>query len=128
MTVKKLSEKQKKWIEFYNSGFSAAEAAKKAGYVKKSDDGFLKQGALNLELLKEHINANECILPDRAKALKELIDFWSEIINDTDTDIRQRIKASELKAKATGVFSDTDTDNDAESEKVMFFGEGELFE
>ena len=128
MTVKRLSEKQKKWIEFYNSGFSAAEAAKKAGYVKKSEDGFVKQGNLNLAALKEHINPKEIILPDRAKALKELIDFWSEIINDTETDIRQRIKASELKAKATGVFSDTDTDSDTESERVMFFGEGELFE
>ena len=128
MTVKRLSEKQKKWIEFYNSGFSAAEAAKKAGYERKSEDGFVKLGNLNLTALKEHINPKEIILPDRAKALKELIDFWSEIINDTETDIRQRIKASELKAKATGVFSDTDTDSDTESERVMFFGEGELFE
>lgn len=126
--LKKLTEKQKKWLEFYNSGKTATESARLAGYDAKTPHGFESIGSANLKKLKEHIKKQEECTIDKAKALKELIDFWSEIISDTETDIRQRIKASELKAKATGVFTDRDSDTDSDKGSVVFFGEDDIFE
>ena len=93
--------------------------------AKKEDEGLSTESA-EKKTAKRSTSSQKSA---KAKALEELIKFWSEIIADTDIDIRQRIKASELKAKAAGIFCDSTDENLPDStDSVVFFGEGDLLE
>lgn len=87
---------------------------------------YILKGGANIKKQEKKADSSGQKL-DKAKAVEELINFWSEIINDDSIDIRQRIKASELKAKASGIFVDTADCNDSVgTDSVMFFGEDDL--
>ncbi|MBQ7045992.1 MAG: hypothetical protein IJN65_05820 [Clostridia bacterium] len=93
--------------------------------AKKADEGLSTESAEKTSAKRKNTSQKSA----KAKALEELIKFWSEIIDDTDIDIRQRIKASELKAKAAGIFCDSTDENLPDStDSVVFFGEGDLLE
>ena len=123
ITLKPLTGKQKSWIEHYKNGNTAAKAAILAGYNAKSQHAFESIGSENLKKLGNYLNDN--LAENRVR--DELNKFWSEIMNDPDTDIRQRIKVSELKAKAAGVFEKDQEQGDS-SPSVIFLGEDELYD
>lgn len=99
-----LSAKQQAWIDYYKQGRTATEAARLAGYRGKNQDVI---GAQNLVKLKDYIVDRDAILESpRIADMREINEFWTSMMRDEGLDAKDRIKASELRAKAAGAFVD----------------------
>jgi phage terminase small subunit len=103
----KLTDKQRKWILYYKQGKSATEAVKLAGYKIKNPKSAEVIGSENLSKLKDYIVDREQLLdaPDIA-TMEDINRFWTETMNNKDLEMKDRLKASELRARAAGGFID----------------------
>lgn len=98
----KLTAKQRAWIDYYKQGKTAAEAARLAGY---RPDNAKVIGAQNLTKLNQYISDRDELL-DRARVadMAEINAFWSDTMRNDKADIKDRLKASELRARSIGAF------------------------
>lgn len=102
-----LSAKQQAWIDYYKQGRTATEAARLAGYKAKSDKAFQNIGSENLGKLGQYIADRDAVLESpRIADMQEINEFWTSMMRDTRVEAKDRIKASELRAKAAGAFVD----------------------
>ena len=94
-------------MQYYKQGHSATQAARLAGYDAKTEQGFAAIGSKNLHKLAQHIvQAEERIACDDIASVQEINAFWTQIMRNPNEALRDRIKASELRAKASGAFLD----------------------
>ena len=101
----KLTAKQQAWIDYYKQGHTAAEAARLAGYQAKSDHSFGNIGYENLKKLRAFVIDRDAVLDSpRIADMAEINAFWTGIIRDETKDLKDRLKASELRARAAGGF------------------------
>ena len=96
----KLTEKQRAWIDYYKQGHSAAEAARLAGYRGNNHDVI---GAQNLAKLSKFITDRDA---SRIADMEEINAFWTDTMRDEAAERRDRLKASELRARSLGAFID----------------------
>lgn len=102
-----LTEKQKAWIDYYKQGHTATEAARLAGYKARSNNSFQSIGAENLRKLAGFVKERDAVLETpRIAGMEEINAFWTETMRDETADRRDRLKASELRAKCLGAFLD----------------------
>lgn len=97
-----MTVKQRAWLRHYRLGASAGEAAKLAGYQGADSRAFASIGARNRKRLAawlEEFEEKSAAVAD----LEEVNAFWSAVMRDTGEDIRNRLKASELRAKAAAL-------------------------
>ena len=107
MSGMKLTAKQQAWIDYYKQGHTATEAARLAGYKAKSDNSFQSIGAENLRKLAEYVQDRESVLEaPRIADMAEINAFWTDIMRSEEQDPKDRLKASELRARAAGGFID----------------------
>lgn len=98
----KLTAKQRAWIDYYKQGKTATEAARLAGY---KPDNAKVIGAQNLTKLNQYISDRDELLDrDRVADMQEINAFWSDTMRDNTADIKDRLKASELRARSIGAF------------------------
>jgi phage terminase small subunit len=98
----KLTAKQRAWIDYYKQGKTAAEAARLAGY---KPDNAKVIGAQNLTKLNQYISDRDELLDrDRVADMAEINAFWSDTMRNDKADIKDRLKASELRARSIGAF------------------------
>ncbi len=101
-----LTQKQQRFIEYYDG--NGTEAARKAGYA--GDDAVLAQVAsenLRKPKLKEALHSrNKSCMAEVIANRTNRQEFWSGIMWDTDQDIKDRLKASELLGRSEGDFID----------------------
>lgn len=98
----KLTAKQRAWIDYYKQGKTATEAARLAGY---KPDNAKVIGAQNLTKLNQYISdRDELIDKARVADMAEINAFWSDTMRDDTADIKDRLKASELRARSIGAF------------------------
>ena len=103
----KLTAKQQAWIDYYKQGHTATEAARLAGYRAGSDNSFHSIGAENLRKLAEYVKDRDAALEaPRIADMAEINAFWTEVIRDQANELKDRLKASELRARAAGGFID----------------------
>lgn len=103
----KLTAKQQAWIDYYKQGHTATEAARLAGYKAKSDNSFQSIGAENLRKLADYVKDRDTVLEaPRIADMAEINAFWSKVMRDEAAKLQDRLKASELRAKAAGGFVD----------------------
>ena len=98
----KLTAKQRAWIDYYKQGKTAAEAARLAGYRGNNSDVI---GSQNVVKLSKYIADRDELL-DRARVadMAEINEFWSDTMRNDKADIKDRLKASELRARSIGAF------------------------
>lgn len=98
----KLTAKQRAWIDYYKQGKTATEAARLAGY---KPDNAKVIGAQNLTKLNQYISDRDDLL-DRGRVadMAEINAFWSDTMRNDKADIKDRLKASELRARSIGAF------------------------
>ena len=102
-----LTAKQQAWIDFYKQGHTATESARLAGYKAKSGHTFESIGHENLRKLEAFIADRDAVLESpRIADMAEINAFWTSIMRDEEADRRDRLKASELRARAAGMFVD----------------------
>ena len=100
----KLTAKQQAWIDYYKQGKSAAEAARLAGYRGNNHDVI---GEQNLVKLSEYIiDRDEVLEKPRIADMDEINKFWSDVMRNSEADLKDRLKASELRARSAGMFTD----------------------
>lgn len=98
----KLTAKQRAWIDYYKQGKTATEAARLAGY---KPDNAKVIGAQNLTKLNQYIlDRDELLDRGRVADMAEINAFWSDTMRDDTADIKDRLKASELRARSIGAF------------------------
>lgn len=98
----KLTAKQRAWIDYYKQGKTATEAARLAGY---KPDNAKVIGAQNITKLNQYISDRDELLDrDRVADMAEINAFWSDTMRDDTVDIKDRLKASELRARSIGAF------------------------
>ena len=97
-----LTEKQKKFIDYYIETGNATESCRLAGYRGNNLD---RLGHENLRKLEKYIKPriNELDLT-RTATLEEIFEFWTNIIRDDETKTSDKLRASELLAKSQGAF------------------------
>lgn len=101
-----MTDKQRAWLQHFNSGESAENAAKLAGYKKN----FRAMGQRNSAIMKKE------------NFVDDIKNFWESVINDDEISIQHRLKASELRLKI-------DDSEDVDSLPVVFIsGEDEIEE
>ena len=101
----KLTEKQKAWVDYYKQGHTATEAARLAGYKANSNNSYQSIGTENLRKLADYISDRDAVLESpRIADMEEINAFWTDTMRDENESTKNRLKASELRARAAGMF------------------------
>ena len=97
-----LTEKQKRFIDYYIETSNAAESARRAGYSEKTAD---RIGHENLKKLENYIQERlEQLNDDRIASAKEVLQYFTTIMRDKKEDTNDRTKCAELLGKKHGIF------------------------
>ena len=104
----KLTPKQQRWIDEYIKCDDYTTASRNAGYTG-SDTTLKNMGYQNSIKFKELLDARRLEISEKINnkniaELEDIFEFWTKTFKDTREDTRDRIKASELLAKAKGGF------------------------
>ena len=104
----KLTPKQERWIDEYIKCNDYTTASRNAGY-NGSNDNLRAMGYQNSLKFKDLINERRLELSKNIKkktiaSLEDIFEFWTETFNDDSNKQADRLKASELLAKAKGGF------------------------
>ncbi len=104
-SYEKLTEKQKRFIDFYIETTNAAESARRAGYSEKTAD---RIGHENLKKLENYIQERlEQLKNERIASAKEVLEYFTTIMRDKKEDTNDRTKCAELLGKRHGIFKET---------------------
>ena len=103
-----LTIKQEKWIDEYIKCNDYTTASQNAGY-KGSKTNLRAIGYQNSLKFKKLLDERRLELSKEIKnksiaELDDIFEFWSNIINNENEYMKNRIKASELLAKSKGAF------------------------
>jgi hypothetical protein len=104
----KLTPKQERWIDEYLKCNDYTTASRRAGY-NGSNDVLKNIGYQNSLKFKDLITDRRKELSKSLKkktiaSLEEIFEFWTDTFNNEDIKQADRLKASELLAKAKGGF------------------------
>ena len=109
----KLTPKQKKFAEYYIKCGNATEAAKKAGYSKKTAYAIgqenLKKPAISEYIAKRIENQEKALVADADEVLKFFTSTMRGEVKDQfglDPALSDRIRAAELLGKRYRLFAD----------------------
>lgn len=110
----KLTEKQKKFIDYYVETGNATESARRAGYKAKTEKAMQNIGSENLGKLGDYIK--ERLKPDEDKRIAdadEVLEYLTKVMRgelkdtfDFDASLKDRNKAAELLGKRHRLFVD----------------------
>ena len=104
----KLTPKQERWIDEYIITNDYTTASRNAGYGGNSDN-LRTIGYQNSLKFKDIIETRRKELTSEIKStsiatLEDIFEFWTKMYNDPTVSNRDKLKASELLAKAKGGF------------------------
>lgn len=100
----KLTEKQKRFCDYYIETGNGAESAIRAGYSEKTAKQMAKEN-LTKPYLREYIEErNRQLESDRIADMVEVKEFWTNVLRNRGIDMRERLKASEYIAKTNAAF------------------------
>lgn len=99
-----MNERHKRFAEFYASCSNATEAAKKAGYSDKTAGSQGQRLLKKVEIANYIADLQEQAQSERIADVEQVREFWSRIMRDPNEKTANRLKASEMLAKAGGLF------------------------
>lgn len=105
----KLTPQQERWIEEYLKCGDYTTASRNAGYKTTNNNNLRTIGWQNSLKFKDIIEQRRKELrkelqKDTVATLTEIFEFWTDTFNDNSRKLSDRLKASELLAKAKGGF------------------------
>lgn len=119
----KLSQKQKAFADYYIQSGNATEAAIKAGYSKKTAKEIGCENLTKPNIVSYIESQNKIIESDRIADMKEVKEFWTNVLRNRGIDLKDRLKASEFIAKTNAAFIEK---IEASGSMVVFRGEDNL--
>lgn len=102
----KLNARQKAFCEFYVASGNATESAVKAGYSKRTARSIGQRLLTNVDIQNYIEELNKKVKDNRIADIKEVKEFWTEVLRNKNQKIQDRLKASEYIAKTNGAFLD----------------------
>lgn len=111
----KLTEKQKRFIDYYIETGNATESARKAGYKAKTEKAMGNIGSENLEKLGVFIKTKlEEKDNNRIASQDEVLEYLTKVMRGQEKDsfgldasLQDRTKCAELLGKRYGAFKET---------------------
>lgn len=102
----KITPKQERWIDEYIKCDNLTDATIRAGYTCKNPRAMGYQNSVKFKELIDarRIELSKELTNSSIADLSEIFTFWTAIINDRAEETKDRLKASELLAKAKGGF------------------------
>jgi len=102
----KLTSKQQKWIDEYIKTDNLATATINAGYNVKNPRAMGYQNSIKFKEILDarRLEVSEKINNKNIAELEDIFEFWTKIFQNQYEETKDRIKASELLAKAKGGF------------------------
>lgn len=102
----KLTPKQEKWIDEYIKCDNLAEATIRAGYRCKNPKAMGYQNSIKFKEILEarRKQLSEAIQSENIAELEDIFEFWTDMFKNEGNKDADRLKASELLAKAKGAF------------------------
>lgn len=100
----KLNARQKAFCEFYVASGNATESAVKAGYSKRTARSIGQRLLTNVDIQSYIEGLNKKIKDNRIADIKEVKEFWTEVLRNGNVKMQDRLKASEYIAKTNGAF------------------------
>lgn len=99
-----MNERQKKFAELFASCGNAAQAAREAGYSAKTARQQGERLLTNDDILRCVRQLQDEAAASRISTMRQTKAFWSDTMNDKGQKMSDRLKASELLARAAGAF------------------------
>lgn len=99
-----MNEKQRRFAEFYANNPNATQAAMAAGYSDRTARSQGQRLLTNVDIQEYIKELQEKAAVNRIASISQTKAFWSDIMNNTEEKTSDRLKASELLAKAAGAF------------------------
>ena len=99
-----LSERQRCFAESYAADPNATAAAKAAGYAERTAYSQGQRLLKNVEVQRYIRQLQDEASAARIATMREVKAYWTETMNDPAERTADRLKASELLAKASGGF------------------------
>lgn len=102
----KITPLQEKWIEEYIKCDNLTEATINAGYKTKNPRAIGYQNSVRFKSIldKRRLEISKEIKSNSIAELEDIFEFWTKVFQNDYYSTRDRIKASELLAKAKGGF------------------------
>ena len=99
-----MNERQKRFCEYYARSPNATEAALEAGYSPRTARS-IGQRLLTFVDIQEYLKELQAEAEgERIASMDEVKRFWSQTMRDNTESLKNRLRASELLAKAAGEF------------------------
>lgn len=102
-----LNERQRRFCEYFAESCNGAEAARKAGYSKKTARQIANELLTKPDILKYVRQLQDEAATPRIAGMLEVKAMWSDTMRDTEQKTKDRLRASELLAKSAGAFVNT---------------------
>ena len=106
--TKKLTVKQKLWLDEYLKSNDYTIASRNAGYNGSNSSlkqiGYENATRLALFIQKRRAEIDERIDNKNIAELEDIYEFWTTTFNNPGEETKDRLKASELLAKSKGAF------------------------
>lgn len=114
MDESKLTEKQRRFIDFYIETGNAAESARRAGYKAKTEKSMWNIGSENLGKLGDYIKFKlESKQNQRIASQDEVLEYLTKVMRGQEKDkfglnasLQDRTKCAELLGKRYGTFKE----------------------
>ncbi len=119
-----MNDRQKRFCEEYAACGNGAEAARRAGYAERGARQHADRLLTNVDIQKYIHELRDQAAQLRIASIHEVKAFWSDTMNDTEERTKERLKASELLARADGVFlkpEEQATRTAGDNEQVVFY-------
>lgn len=105
-TLSKLPERRRRFCIEYLKTLNASEAARRAGYKTRANVAGQRL-MINADI-KAFISKaiNERLEADKESVKARVLGLWDNVSQDSEQNVRDRIKASELLAKYAGLLTE----------------------
>ena len=108
-----MTERQKKFCDYYIKLGDATKAAIKAGYSKKTAYSIGSENLRKPEIAEYIAKRQKETETERTADMVEVKEFWASVLRNKKEQTANRIKVSELIAKTNGAFIENLNVNDS---------------
>lgn len=115
-----MNERQRRFAEHYAATACASEAARLAGYSKKTAYSQGERLLRNVEVASLIRQLQDQAAAARIATLTQVKAFWSDVLNDPEAKTADKLRASELLAKSAGAFLRTRPDDGGSEERIVY--------
>ena len=110
-----LTQMQQAFCEYYIANHNATQAAIQAGYSKKTAYSQGQRLLKNVEIKKYLEEAENKASMGRIASAKDILEFWTTVMQDAEKPLKDRISASKMLAEFRGLFDGRGDENKTNS-------------